>query len=607
MEPNSFRYGGINFKNIIEQGVCYVDKTLLLKELTEVGPDKVVLFTRPRRFGKTLNLDMIKTFFELEIDKQGKILPLEERKNTNLFNNLAISEYPEVLKHLGLYSIISISFSGISGDTWEETYNSIKVGIAEIFTHFSFLDKIGFLEPNQSAVFQEILFKKAPFEELTKSFYYLSSWLSDFYNKEIIITIDEYDSILINAYINNYYIEAVKFIKKFFNFTLKDNDKLHLGYVTGIFRTAKESIFSGLNNIIVYPVTEPKCSQYFGFTEKEVMEIAAKYGQHSKMEEIRKWYDGYNFGGIEIYNPWSILNYFFFNNTPQAYWLNTSDNQLIIDMLKNSTVDIKNKLTLLSERQSINCQIDDSIVFGDLKSKPESIWTFLLSSGYLRTNNLVDSNTKLYSVSVPNKEIASLFENLVLACVESIFIDKVLQSTVDSLLEGDVEGFQKAFNECIDEDLSVEDHHEFVYHGYVLACLRAMKKHKKISVSSNGSSGLGYYDILITPSDDSNFTSGIILEFKKTKTVVKKKTILPEDVVFASLTALEQIVEKKYDNAVNFRKIENKLLYGIAFHQKKCFAVLQKNESPILQAGDGTKINIENLDKTSVLYKKYFS
>jgi hypothetical protein len=273
-------------------------------------------------------------------------------------------------------------------------------------------------------------------------------------------------------------------------------------------------------------------------------------------------------------------------------------------MLKSSPLDIKNKMDLLSEGQSINCEIDDSIVFSDLKTKPESIWTFLLSSGYLKIDILTNSVSKDYLVSVPNNEIISLFDDLVLACVESIFIDKVLQSTVNSILKGDVEGFQKSFNTCINEDLNIEDYHEFIYHGYILACLRALKDYNKVKVDSNGSSGKGYYDVLIIPSEDSDFTSGIILEFKRARTVIRKKKILPEDMVFVSLTALEQIVEKKYDNAINLKKIKNKLLYGIAFHQKECFAVLQKNGSHILQAGDGTKIKVENLDKTSPLYKK---
>jgi hypothetical protein len=362
---------------------------------------------------------MVKTFLELEVDEHGQPLPEDKKENRSLFKNLNIAKEPRAMAELGAYPVIDLSLGGIKAETWAVCYRRIQDRMATLYDKYDFLLEKKYLKKEKRKFFERISDKTASLDDTMLSLRKLSDYLSSYYKKKVVILIDEYDTILTSAYSSKrpYYSgDALPFMQAFLTEALKDNLNLRLGYVTGIFRTAQASIFSLLNNLDVYTVLDKNFSHYFGFTKAEVDDLAIRYGAANKLDEIKKWYNGYNFGMIEIYNPWSILRYFSRNFEPKAYWMGTSDNSLVYDMMLNAHFyDSKNMINFF-ENGAINTKLYEAINYTDLAKSSVAIWTFLLSAGYLTPSGEPDE-FKIYKLVPPNLEIKD--------CISELFVSKL--------------------------------------------------------------------------------------------------------------------------------------------------------------------------------------
>jgi hypothetical protein len=601
MKKQAFATGGNDFKPIIEHHECYVDKTLLIRDILELGSQKVVLFTRPRRFGKSLNCDMVKTFLELEVDKNGVELDEDKKENRDLFKNLKIGKDKKSIRaraELGKYPVISLSFNGIKTNDWDGTYRLLRGLIAEIYTQFAFLLDSDKIDGDEKSVFRALKAKKAQPEDEWKSLLKLSNYLGKYYGKKVVILIDEYDAILTYAYQYKYYVNALGFIQKFLTFALKDNKYLRLGYLTGIFPAAQASIFSLLNNLDTYTVNDKPFSQYFGFTKNEVKELATRYGALDKIGEIRKWYSGYKYGNSEIYNPWSILKYFSRDFEPEPYWIDTADNSLVYSMMLDALgIDQENIVSFMDHGQ-ITTEIQKSINFNQLENSSTAIWTFLLSAGYLTIVGGPDGN-KRYKLAPPNLEIKD--------CVTSMFTSKLndtfcgsnnVELLINSIINGKTKYFQNIIIGGMKAIPSNYDSVEQLYLGLIIGIMLIKKEIFKLEPQPD--SGSGRPGFILYPRTRSDGI-GIIFDFKKVKNIVKNEKEANKQIFEHFKLAFDQINGKDYKTDLkedpNITKI---LKYIIVFSHKKCSILLQVNNENTLNLGDGNTITVSELDK----YKK---
>ena len=384
--------GKSDFKEIIEDNSYYLDKTLLIEELLKEN-FKVQLFTRPRRFGKTLNMSMVKYFFDIE----------NAEKNKKLFKNSAI-EKSEYFKEQGQYPVVFISFKDLEANNWEEMTIRIKNLLAEVFSNYKNLVKR--LDEFDLPIFKKIINEELDISNLKSVLKFLTKILYEKYDKKVVLLIDEYDKPIISAYEHGYYNEAISFFKAFYSLTLKDNAHLRIGVMTGILQVAKEGIFSGLNNLMVHNILENRYTTYFGLTEEEVKNALTDYDLKENISDVKKWYNGYKFGSSEIYNPWSILNYLY-GKELKAYWINTSSNELIYEVLEKSEEDVFNELRELFEDKSIQKTVNASFNFHDIRNL-RGIWQLFVYSGYLKIDESLGNN--IYSLKIPNYEVKSFFE-----------------------------------------------------------------------------------------------------------------------------------------------------------------------------------------------------
>ena len=525
-----------DFKKIIEEDCYYFDKTNYIEELLK-DRTEIKLFTRPRRFGKTLNMTTLKYFFDVK----------NAEENRKLFKNLYI-EKSEYFKEQGEYPVIFITMKDLKKNTWEQMNFAAKSLISNLYNEFEFIrEKLNEIEKEK---FYKI-WSKSEDGDYDNSLRLLSEYLYNYYQKKVILLIDEYDNPLIVANQNGYYKEAINFYRNLYSSALKTNSNLKMGVLTGIVQVAKEGIFSGLNNVITYNILGNDFETFFGLSEEEVEEALKYFEMTYEIEEVKKWYDGYKFGNSEVYNPWSIINYLRTKEL-QAYWVNTSDNALIYDNLKNSTVDVFNNLQTLFEGKEIKKEISPFFTFEEL-SKFDGIWQLMVYNGYLKINEKLSNDE--YMIKIPNYEIQTFFKKG--------FIDKFLVSgnyfnpMMDALLDGDIEEFERRLQNIFLVNTSFYDlKGEKVYHSLFLGMLIWLRD--KYEVKSNGERGHGRYDAMLIPLD--KIKPAYLFEFKVSKTIKGLNAKAEE--------ALTQIKEKQYDAGLKGLGISKVYRIGIAFKGK---------------------------------------
>ena len=521
-----------DFKEIIYENCYYIDKTMYIEDLIK-DKSKIKLFTRPRRFGKTLNMLTLKYFFDIE----------NKEENRKLFKNLYI-EKSEYFKEQGQYPVIFISLKGLKEKTWKNCFNEIKVLLRGLYEDFTFIRDT--LSSSEQLEFDKIWLKKDD-GEYTNALKNLTSFLYKYYKKEVILLIDEYDAPLINAYEYGYYDEAILFFKVFYGEALKTNLYLKTGIMTGIIRVIKAGIFSDLNNLKIYSILDKEYSDFFGFTQEEVKKALEDFNIEYELLEVKSWYDGYKFGNSEVYNPWSILN-FLQHRELEAYWVKTSSNFLIKEALKNTNLDVKESLENLFNGENVEEVITGNSDLSSLLSYHD-IWELLLFSGYLTINKKIDK--KLYSLRLPNREIKELFKD---EFIDISFGESQFIKTMESLKRNKLEDFEKNLQKILLNSTSYQDtKNEDFYHGLVLGMTLYLDS--QYYVTSNKESGLGRYDVTIEPKNKNN--KGYILEFKVTKN--------EEDLEKEAKQAIEQIISKKYDISLKERGIKDIIILGVAF------------------------------------------
>lgn len=531
----------------------YVDKTLLIKEFLDQKP-LVSLFTRPRRFGKTLNMDMLRVFFEISDDDTSKY-----------FKDKAIWNCGEVYRsHQGKYPVVFLTFKDVKFDSWNLTLTKISELLQEEFGRHMELCESDKLETYELDYFKKILRGQANKVELSSSLQKLSKMLTEHYGKAPIIIIDEYDTPIQEGYSKDFYDEIIGFMRIFFSGAFKDNKNLSYGFLTGILRIAQENIFSGLNNLTVNSIMDKEYDKFFGFTESEVREMLNYYSISDKEAELKDWYDGYLFGNKEIYNPWSVINYISKGCIPQAYWVNTGKNEILENVLNAATDDITEGLYALLQGKRVIARIDQNVVYRSLSEDPANIYSLLLVAGYLKVpkKELQIDGSYLCEVSIPNREIAAVYKSEILSHL--LQIGAITRTTAnkiaESLYANDPKKLQKAIADYMDKSISFYDAGaEGFYHGLVLGLIALMDNQYKIK--SNRESGEGRYDISLSPR--AKKYPGIIMELKW------KKGLDANALEMLADEALIQIDGKGYDFEMREEGIENILKLGIAFSGKE--------------------------------------
>lgn len=530
----------------------YVDKTLLIKEFLDKKP-LVSLFTRPRRFGKTLNMDMLRVFFEIS-----------EEETSQYFTDKAIWKCGEKYRaYQGKFPVIFLTFKDVKFNTWNDTINKIKNLLqAEYGRHQELLES-SHLAEYEKEYFSKVLNGTTSEVDLSSALENLSRMLTAHYNKAPVIIIDEYDAPIQEGYSKDFYDEIIGFMRNFFSGAFKDNKNISFGFLTGILRIAQESIFSGLNNLSVNSVMDDDYEQYFGFTSEEVHSMMKYYGFTRKENELKEWYDGYRFGNTEIYNPWSVINYISKGCVPLAYWVNTGKSEILEDVLKASDEGISEKLLLLLQGDKLVSKIDLNVVYRLLTEDPGNIFSLLVVAGYLKVDKKTVQNDGSYlcEISIPNKEIAAVYKNEILShLVKNGAVSRNTANMIsESLYSADYVTLQKAIKEYLDKTISFYDAgSEGFYHGLVLGLAALMDDHYKIK--SNRESGDGRYDIALIPRE--NKYPGIIMELKW------KTGLSYEELEKLSEEALNQINDNRYATELHEDGIKSLIKLGIAFSGK---------------------------------------
>ena len=527
----------------------YIDKTLLIKDFIDEKPI-VSLFTRPRRFGKTLTMDMLRTYFELSNDD-----------NSRYFKDKTIwSCGEEYTKHQGKYPVIFLTFKDVKCETWDETYDLMSKLIRQEFKRHSELATSSVI--TNLDYYQKIVNEQATENDYMLSLMYLSQMLDEHHGTAPIIIIDEYDTPIQQGHARGFYDKIVLFMRNLFSGGLKDNKHLSYGFLTGILRVAKESIFSGLNNLCVNSILDNKYSQYFGFTAEEVKEMATYYCAPDKYEEICAWYDGYRFGKTEIFNPWSVINYFYRDCEPRAYWLSTGSNEIIGEILADADEDIYERLNLLLQGESFTTLIDTSVIYPQIQKNPSSIYSFLLVAGYLKVLSTTSSFSGdfMCEVALPNKEIAYVYNKEILEKLDAIVPQSIAIAIQEAIFSNNATALKKQLRKLLLESVSCYDTAgENFYHGLVLGLCAITNN--RYYITSNRESGEGRYDIQLLPRDISR--PGILIELKAVK------DCSAEELKTLSTTALQQINDKNYSAEMMSKGIKNIFKFGVAFSGKR--------------------------------------
>ena len=553
-----------DFKEIIEKDYYYFDKTKFIENLLEDG-FKVNLFTRPRRFGKTLNMSMLKYFFDIE----------KRNENRRLFENLYISK-SEYFEKQGNYPVISISFRTYGAQDWENGFKSVKETISNLYGEYKFLtEKMDEIEIEK---FNSVR-RGIDSANWKSSLFNLSKYLYEYYGKKVVVLIDEYDQPIIDSYIKGYYEEAIDFFKSFYGIVLKDNEYLETGVMTGILRVAKENIFSGLNNLKVYTILDNRFTEYFGIMEAEVGQALKDFNLEVEMEDMQRWYNGYLFGDARAYNPWSVIN-FLADGKLKPYWVNTSGNELIKLYLQKLRNEIFDDFSRLLNKEAILKIINDNMTFGNLEANfSRNIWNLFFHSGYLTLAEKYDEDYDDAYLKIPNEEILKMFSAMFIDVYFENY-DNFLEMT-HALKNGDIGKFKLELKKILLENVGIfdvsGDYKEQFYHGLMLGLVLMLKK--EYEITSNNFAGKGRYDLLLKPENTKRRKEGIILELK----VAKADNNLSESEIYEKLekeceAALEQIEKREYASVLRNAGIDNILKVGVAFFGKELEVRFEREE-----------------------------
>ena len=537
---------GVSDFKLATTGYYYVDKTLMIRDFLDKKP-MVSLFTRPRRFGKTLNMDMLRVFFE------------KTNEDTSVyFKDKQIWQCGDYYtKHQGQYPVIFLTFKDVKSMTWEETFQKIRRLISLEFIRHNELETSSVLTAYEKEQYHLLAGDSGDEVDCQMGLQLLSLLLHKHYGRECIIIIDEYDTPIQQGHTCNFYPEIVNFMRNFFSGGLKDNPHLAFGFLTGILRVAKESIFSGMNNLKTYSILDDGYSSYFGFTEKEVKDMLRYYGKDDKYNELSEWYDGYRFGNTEIFNPWSVINYISDNCFPKAFWQSTGSNDIIGEIIKTATPEITEDLYKLLCGEKIAAYIDTGVIYPEVQNNPYSIYSFLLVAGYLKVANIYPQSDGNFmcDVAIPNKEITFVYEKEVLNRTNQ---NSLAISISQAIFSKDTQKLQTLLEDFMVKSISsIDGANESFYHGMMLGLCAILGNRYKIR--SNRESGLGRFDIQLMPLTKG--MPGFIFEFKHTK---------DEHIDLSALadSALQQIEAKKYDTELRDNGVTSIIRIGIAFRGK---------------------------------------
>ena len=545
-----------DFKEIIENNYYYFDKTKFIENILEDG-SKVKLFTRPRRFGKTLNISMLKYFFDIK----------NKDENRKLFENLEISK-SEYFEKQGNFFVISISFKNYDAESWESGFNTIKNEIKLLYNEFYLIRDN--LNQSDLADFDAIWLKKDNADWIN-SLFNLTRYLYEISGKKVVVLIDEYDQLIIDSYIKGNYEKCIAFFKAFYGKVLKDNNYLEMGILTGILRVAKENVFSGLNNLEVHTILDDEFTEYFGIMENEVEKSLEDFDLKYELNDVQKWYNGYLFGEKKVYNPWSIINFLNRGNL-KSYWVNTSGNGLIKLYLQKLKNDIFDDFSKLLNKENILKRINNNMTFENLKTNfGKNIWNLFFHSGYLTLADKYDVMKKNASIKIPNKEILEMFSEMF---IEIYFKDsETFLDMTDALTTGNIEKFKFELNKILLENTGIFDvigiYKEQFYHGLMLGLILMLKN--EYEISSNNFSGKGRYDLLLKPKNIFERKEGIIIELKAINidNLKLNSEKIHEKLLSECEVALNQIEEKEYTSILKNAGIDNILKIGIAFFGKE--------------------------------------
>lgn len=537
---------GVSDFKLATTGYYYVDKTLMIRDFLDKKP-MVSLFTRPRRFGKTLNMDMLRVFFE------------KTNEDTSVyFKDKQIWQCGDYYtKHQGQYPVIFLTFKDVKSMTWEETFQKIRRLISLEFIRHNELETSSVLTAYEKEQYHLLAGDSGDEVDCQMGLQLLSLLLHKHYGRECIIIIDEYDTPIQQGHTCNFYPEIVNFMRNFFSGGLKDNPHLAFGFLTGILRVAKESIFSGMNNLKTYSILDDGYSSYFGFTEKEVKDMLRYYGKDDKYNELSEWYDGYRFGNTEIFNPWSVINYISDNCFPKAFWQSTGSNEIIGEIIQTATPEFTKDLYKLLCGEKIAAYIDTGVIYPEVQNNPYSIYSFLLVAGYLKVANIYPQSDGNFmcDVAIPNKEITFVYEKEVLNRTNQ---NSLAISISQAIFSKDTQKLQALLEDFMVKSISsIDGANEGFYHGMMLGLCAILGNRYKIR--SNRESGLGRFDIQLMPLTKG--MPGFIFEFKHTKDEHTDLSALAD-------SALQQIEAKKYDTELRDNGVNSIISIGIAFRGK---------------------------------------
>lgn len=548
-----------DFKEVIEKDLYYVDKTQMIKEILDRG-GKVNLFTRPRRFGKTLNLSMLRRFFELEIDEDKK-----QVKNGYLFEQLKIASCGEdYMAHQGKYPVINLSLKSAKQPDYELAYESMIDEIAKEYRRHDYILGTAKLTSAEKERYEAVMNRRAERIEYAKALEFLSYCLAKYHRENVIILIDEYDVPLENSYFEGFYDKMAAFIRSLFESALKTNPYLEFAAITGCLCISRESIFTGLNNLKIFSVITPGFSDCFGFLDSEVRVMLDYYGLTGKYGEIKEWYNGYRFGKLDIYNPWSIINYVDTavqdeQSFPKPYWSNTSSNSVIKEMVQDADFETREEIEKLIAGDTIEKPVHEDITYGDIHESMDNLWNFLFFTGYLKkAGERQQEETNLLRLAIPNAEIRYIYRNTIMTWFEQKIKSMNMAPFFHAIEQGDCDAIGNFISAQLMETISFYDYSENYYHGFLVGLL---KTSGIFGVYSNRESGTGRSDIILK-THAVRGGKAVILELKAVK-----KFALMED---ACEQALMQIEERNYAESLRSEGYQDIRKYGIAFYKKEC-------------------------------------
>lgn len=546
-----------NFEDVVNSGYYYVDKTMFIKELLDLR-GKVNLFTRPRRFGKTLNLSMLRYFFE----DTGN--PERNRQNRELFLGTKIAGAGEgYTNQMGMYPVLNLTLKSAKQPTFESAYNKMKNEILEEFKRHSYVLESDKLNAHDRRLFEGILDGNAGYDGYSGALKFLCSCLYQVTGKKTVILLDEYDVPLENAYFRGFYDKMVDFIRSLFESALKTNDCLQFAVITGCLRISKESIFTGLNHLKMVSILDKQYSEHFGFTEAEVLQMMRDYDAECRFATMKEWYDGYAFGNTEVYNPWSVINYLYDVNTdihafPRPYWINTSSNDIIRELIIRADRETKGQIETLLKGKTLDIQVHEEVTYEEMHSRGENLWNFLYFTGYLTKESEYFKEASIFlRLRIPNVEVKTIYQNTILNWFKDSIRKEDFRTLYQALEEGDGERIRDILSRQLFQTISFYDSAENFYHGFLAGILSQSENYL---VKSNRESGNGRSDIMVK--SPSLRGRAFILEIKVSESI--------DDLEADAEKALQQIYEKKYVEELRAEGYRQIGCCGAAFYRKDC-------------------------------------